>query len=160
LTVDVLKSPETNGDLRISVRSQRGLQALVAVASAVDRSHDTVRAAASAKRSAGPCVRANPSIAPTRSRCVNCDANIGQLSFGALVGGSIGNWIGDWINLEARSEQAQIKRSAQLTGATKEQVGNAIEAVKAALGLRPKQNVDDVRPNGDIIKGGEVVGNV
>ncbi len=81
----------------------------------------------------------------------------GGASFGALVGGSIGDLIGDWI-LEARSEQAQIRRWAQLTGATREQVGNSIEAVKQALGLGSKQNVDDVLPNGDIVKDGEVVG--
>lgn len=77
--------------------------------------------------------------------------------FGALVGGAIGDLIGDWINLQASGEQGQLARWARLTGATKEQVGNAIEAIKEALGLGPKQNVDDVQPNGDVIKDGEVI---
>lgn len=61
--------------------------------------------------------------------------------------------------LQASSEQGQIKGWAQELGLSPQQVGNAIERIKASAGLKPNQNVD-VEPNGDVTYEGEVIGNV
>jgi len=60
----------------------------------------------------------------------------------------------------ASSEKQQIRRWANALGIPEREVGNAIERIKHAAGLRPNQNVDIDPDTGDVSHQGETIGNV